>query len=98
MTKHTLEQQIKFDSGLSIGQHCVTVYRRDGSCYVALVDISSRGVVKLIQKPRDDQMYTSWHRVKGDAVEQTGATIVWGARNPEMLALFDNPTGIVQIV
>lgn len=98
MTKRTIEQQIKFDSGLSIGQHCVTVVRRDGSGYTALIDISPRGVVKLIQKPRDDQMYTSWHRIKGDEVTQTGATIVWGARNPEMLAAFDKPTAVVRIV
>lgn len=87
----TLEQMIKFDSGLTLGTHPVTIRRRDGSEYAALVDITVRGTVRILPKPGKGDMYTSWHKLKGDTCTQDGGTIVWGARDPELLRLFDNP-------
>lgn len=93
----TIEQIIKFDSGLSIGTSPVTIQRRDGSQYGALVQISQRGVVHVIAKPRDDQMYTGWHRVTGDYFQPSGGVVVWGARDPEWIKKFDNPLAVVVI-
>lgn len=35
-------------------------------------------------------MYTSWTRVRGDVSESgRGSVVVWAARNPEMMKMFD---------
>lgn len=39
----------------------------------------------------EGDMYSAWRRCKGDASTAEGAVIVWGARSPEILALFDAP-------
>lgn len=93
----TIEQLIKFDSGLPIGRTPVTIQRRDGSRYNAMVEITSRGVVRILPKPGPGDMYTSWHRVKGDSVRAEGAPIVWAVRDQELLRQFDNPTTVVVI-
>lgn len=92
----TIEQIIKFDSGLSVGMHPVTIVRRDGSEYPALVEIKTRGAVYLIRKPAESDMYTSWHRVTGDAAVPSRGTIVWGARDPALLKRFDNPVATIR--
>lgn len=97
MTMRTIEQTIKFDSGLPIGTTPVTIQRRDGSRYDAVIEISPRGVVRIMPKPGPGDMYTSWHRVRGDRVSPEGAPIVWGARDPELMRRFDNPTTLVVI-
>jgi len=96
MQKRTIEQIIKFDSGLPIGLSAVTVVRRDGSEYVACVEISPRGIVHIVAKPTDSDMYTSWHRVKGDAVT-AGKVVVWGARDAGHMSIFENPTARVDL-
>lgn len=91
----TIEQIIKFDSGLNVGITPVTIQRRDGSRYDALVEITLRGVVRLIPKPEPEDMYTGWYRVKGSTWKPVSGVVVWGARNPEWLRKFDNPVTVV---
>lgn len=86
----TIEQILKYDNGLTIGQTCVTIERRDGSQYIALVEIGKRGKVSIIKKPDAEDMYSSWYTVKGNETK-VGTVIVWGARDPELMSLFDNP-------
>lgn len=93
----TIEQIIKFDCGPKIGTTPVTIQRRDGSQYSALVQIGPRGSVHVIRKPEPEDMYTGWYRVKGDTITAGGGVVVWGARNPEMLRQFDNPVTLVVI-
>lgn len=87
----TLEQIIKFDSGLSVGRSPVTIQRRDGSMYSVIVEISTKGSVYILPKPERSDMYTGWYRVKGDEVKLHGGVIVWGARDPELLKKFNDP-------
>lgn len=93
----TIEHLLKFGSGLAIGRTPVTIQRRDGSQYSAVVEISIRGVVRLIRKPDQGDMYTSWHRITGDSVKAEGAPIVWGVRDPDLLKMFDNPVKVIII-
>lgn len=92
----TIEEIIKFDSGLSIGVHPVTIARRDGSEYSALVEVKARGAVYLMRKPDEGDMYTSWHRITGNDATPKGGVIVWGARDPELLKRFDNPVATIR--
>lgn len=97
MKKRTLEQFIKFDCNLPIGRNAVSVVRRDGSTYPACVEITARGSVYIIRRPTDSDIYNSWHRVKGDKLTPGGTPIVWGARNPDLLKMFDNPITFVDL-
>lgn len=97
MAKRTLEQLIKFDSGLPVGRSAVNVIRKDGSPYPACVEIGSRGAVRLIRRPTSSGMYTSWHSVKGDDCTPTGSPIVWGARNTAILEMFENPVATIDL-
>lgn len=92
----TIEQIIKFDSGLGVGVHPVTIARRDGSEYPALVEIKARGKIYLIRKPTESDMYTSWYLIRGDLAVPTLSTIVWGARDPALLQRFDNPVATIR--
>lgn len=83
----TIEQQIKFKSGLSIGISHVNIIRRDGSKYEALVEITNRGKVSVLPKPTSSDMYTSWYRVKGDDLKIVN-TIVWMARDKGAMDVF----------
>lgn len=95
----TWEEIIKFDSGLTIGVHCVTL-QLNYTTRVALVEITNRGNVYLLAKPNDGDMYSSWSLLEGDKQGPAGkgrnGIIVWGARNPECLARFDNPTAVIK--
>ena len=93
----TIEQTIKFDCGLKVGITPVTVQRRDGSRYDALVEITLRGVVRLMPKPGPEDMYTDWYRFKGNTWKLDSSVVVWGARNPEWLRQFDSPVALVVI-
>ena len=97
----TWEEIIKFDSGLHIGVHCVTM-KLQGHERVALVEITNKGKVYLLVKPRNTDMYSSWSLLDGDRQRQAGkgrdGIIVWGARNPEYLARFDNPVKVIEKV
>ena len=91
MTTRTLEQKIKFDSGLSIGKHCV-LFTYQGRERKGLVDISSRGKVRLLIEPKPEDMYTTWNTVRGDMHKNDGQVIVWGARDPILKECFNVPT------
>lgn len=96
----TWEETIKFDSGLAIGTHCVVLETNGGHRRNVLVEITNRGAVYLLPEPSKDQMYSSWSRVRGDRQEDAGkgrnGVIVWGARDPELLKRFANPTTTVR--
>lgn len=96
MSKRTVEEIIKFDSGITVGQHCVTVTNQAVSEFIAIVDISPRGVVNLIKKPNDGDMYTCWYRVKGNDLI-AGKIIVWGEHNAEIKEMFSNPIQTVKL-
>lgn len=93
----TLEQRLKFDHGLSVGRHLVR-FTHGPQSRMVLVDISPRGIVRCLAKPDESDMYSSWCRVKGDVTESDGGVIVWGARDPECVRLFDGePVATVAI-
>ena len=85
----TLEQRIKFDHGLPIGQSLVEFTLGERS-RVALVEIGNHGQVYYFVKPRDVDMYASWQRVRGDVTKSgEGAVKVWPSRNAEFMAKFE---------
>lgn len=84
----TLEERLKFDSGLPVGRSLVC-FKLKGRERKALVGISPRGVVRCLTEPNAGDMYSTWWRVKGDKSIADGAVIVWGARDPEMRRMFD---------
>lgn len=97
VTGRTVEQLIKFDSGLSIGRTAVQIIRRDGSTYCACVEIGDRGAVYVIPKPAESDMYTSWYRVRGDTLRPHGTPVVWGARTPAVMGMFNNPSATIDL-
>lgn len=85
----TLEQRIKFDFGLTIGQHLVKFVRGD-RFVLALVEIGSRGQVYYFAKPEVGDMYASWKRIRGDkTIVGEGAVKVWPEKDVEFMARFD---------
>jgi len=96
----TWEEVIKFDSGLTVGVHCVTLETNGGHKRNALVEITNRGAVYLLAEPTEGCMYSSWSRVRGNKQEDAGkgrnGAIVWGARDPAFKARFANPTAVVR--
>jgi len=94
----TWEETLKFDSGLTIGTHCVELEHAGGERRTVLVEITKRGRVLMLAKPRATDMYNSWRRVVGDALEHLpkSSVIVWGARNPDVMRMFDSPTAVVR--
>lgn len=87
--ERTLEQRLKFDHGLTINRtHLVELTLHGVHKRLAVVTISARGIVKLLPKPREDQMYSSWERVKGNDLESVGGVFVWPTRNIEHMAMF----------
>jgi hypothetical protein len=83
----TLEERLKFDSGLAIGRHPVRLTHQ-GREVKALAEIGKRGAVSLLVEPQPEDMYSCWRRVRGDITTADGAVIVWGARDPAVRALF----------
>jgi hypothetical protein len=82
-TERTIEQRLKFDCGLPIGVSCVELVKAGKSRRV-LVEIGKRGIVHAMVQPRDEDMYTSWRRVTGNALSSVrGKVIVWAARSDE---------------
>lgn len=98
----TWEEIIKFDSGLTIGLHCVNL-KLTGVERTVLIEITNKGKVYMLVKPNAGDMYSSWSLLDGDkqgsADKKRGLQIVvWGARNPECLAQFDNPVKTIEKV
>lgn len=94
----TLEQRIKFDHGLPIGQSLVKFTQGERE-RIALVEISPRGLVFYFIKPANGDMYVCWQRVKGDStLTGQGAVVVWPARNAEFMARFEGePAATIQV-
>ena len=88
----TLEQRLKFDYGLTVGECHLVKFTLGERSVVALVEIDRWGRVHYLKKPAPDQMYSTWQRVKGDASIADGAVYVWAARKRhELMARFDGP-------
>jgi len=98
-TARTLEQRIKFDHGLPIGQSLVQFTLGERS-RLALVEISPRGLVFYFAKPDEGDMYASWKRVKGDMTRTgEGAVRVWPARDEPFMAKFDgSPVAAIPVI
>lgn len=92
----TLQEFLKFDCGLKIGRTPVTMERRDGSRYPALIEIGPRGSVHLLPAPTESDMYTSWRKITGDTMK-VERTIVWGARDPTLMREFENPQAVIRM-
>lgn len=96
----TLEEKIKFRSGLPVGQSLVELTYQ-GQSRRALCDISGRGVVRMLAEPRDSEMYSSWFRINGDNTstrDKACPVIVWGARDPELRKQFDGtPAAVIPL-
>ncbi len=93
----TLGALLKFDSGLTIGRNLVDL-SGNGKTIRALVDISRTGIVRMLVKPGEGDMYSSWQRVNGDSFGgPDGAIIVWGARNPDVIAMFDGDARAIDL-
>ena len=85
----TLEERIKFDHGLSIGDNLVK-FTYKGNEKTAVVNIGKRGKVLYLTKPEKGDMYSSWWQIKGDTTNTKGCgVIVWGARDPELMNMFE---------
>lgn len=86
--ERTLEQRIKFDHNLPIGQSLVEFVMGEKS-KVALVEISNRGAVYCFVKPTGEDMYASWERIRGDFIKTgKGAIMVWPHKNEEFMRKF----------
>lgn len=82
-----------FKENLATGTHCITMRLGDRE-RVALVEITARGTVYMLVKPRSEDMYASWMRVVDNEQQYKKKkvdVILWGARDPELMKLFDNP-------
>lgn len=94
----TLEERIKFDHGLTVGQHLVNFTLGEKS-RLALVEISPRGQVWYFTKPIAGDMYTSWTRVRGNnSLSGSGAVKVWAENDVEFMAKFDGePVATIEV-
>lgn len=94
----TLEERIKFDHGLPLGQSLVKFTLGDAE-RLALVEIGNRGQVYYFAKPRGGDMYASWSRVKGDNTRTgEGAIKVWPENDAEFMSRFDGkPVTIIPV-
>ena len=88
MNARTFEERAKFDHGLTIGTHRIDLTHK-GQIKRALVSISPRGIVRILTKPDESDMYSSWRRLKGDVFTDVENVVVWGARNPDYMAQFE---------
>lgn len=98
MATRTLEQRIKFDYGLPIGQSLV-LFTLENRSILALIEIGRRGEVYYFLKPELGDMYASWKRIRGDVSrEGEGAVKVWPAKNAEFMEKFEgNPKAVIPV-
>lgn len=94
----TLEERIKFDHGLPVGQSLVEFTLAERSV-LALVEISNRGEVWYFKKPAATDMYAGWVRVHGDKSHSgKGAVRVWPANDSKFMAKFEGqPAAVVEV-
>ena len=94
----TLEERIKFDHGLGLGQSLVRFTLGERSVD-ALVEIGNRGQVYYLAKPKEGDMYNSWQRVTGDVTKSgSGAVKVWAYKDADFMARFEGePKAIIPV-
>lgn len=89
MNERTLEERIKFDRGLPIGQSLVTFMLGERSV-LALVEIGPRGHVYYFVRPNEGNVYSSWQQVAGDMTRGgSGGVKVWAHKDAKFMARFD---------
>ena len=93
----TLEEILRFDSGLTAGEHRVTLVVDRKQERPALVKIHRHGAVLVLVQPTEADMYTRWWRVRGNRTTAEGDLILWGARDPVLLARFANPVARITL-
>jgi len=84
----TLEQRVKFDHHLPIGESLVQ-FTLEGKTHLALVNIGPRGKVMCLPMPKPEDMYTSWWSIRGDMSRSIGSIIVWASQNADLMAKFN---------
>lgn len=85
----TLEQRLKFDHGLPVGRSLIRFTIGDRA-RLALVEICANGRVFYLVEPDAGDMYSSWKRLRGEkSYSGEGSVIVWGAHDPQIMAMFD---------
>jgi hypothetical protein len=97
-TGNTLQERIKFNYGLSVGQSLVKFTLGERSV-LALVEIGNRGQVFYFKMPTEGDMYASWQKVEGDkTITGVGAIRVWPAKDADFMAKFaGEPSAIIPI-
>lgn len=96
MATRTLEHRLKFDHGLTVGADHLVQFTLGDKSRLALVNISARGVVRMLIQPTPGDMYSSWARVTADTTKSEGRILLWAARDmPELMARFDNASAAV---
>lgn len=95
---YTLEESIKFDHGLTIGQHLVC-FKLGEKTRLALVDIGKRGKVLCFPKPNKGDMYTSWECIKGNKFVNIKLRLkIWAEKDVEFMSQFDGtPAATIQL-
>ena len=98
MMSRTLEEKIKFDAGLPIGQSLVA-FTLGNRKVLALVEISNRGQVWYFTKPQPGDMYKSWVQVKGNkSLTGKSAVMVRPENDAQFMARFDGtPVAIIAV-
>lgn len=88
MTARTIEQILKFDSGLLIGDNLVE-FTKGERTRRAIIRIGARGAVYGMMAPAEGDMYSAFDRIKADKwVGTPGAIKLWGAKDPEFMKQF----------
>jgi len=88
MTARTIEQTLKFDSGLVIGDNLVEFTKGDRTRR-AIIRIGARGAIYGLMAPDAGDMYSAFDRIKGDKwASAPGAIKLWGAKDPEFMKQF----------
>jgi hypothetical protein len=84
----TLEHRLKFDAGLTIGEHTVELRKRKQSIRVR-VSINQNGAVYLLRQPVPHDLYATWGKVEGDKIDFSYKLIVLDARENTRQILAD---------
>lgn len=71
MSIRTLEQRLKFDFGLTIGDHLV-VLQSPFDSHKAIVGIGPKGGVYLTPAPTPQDGWVKRYRVRGDSLDSKG--------------------------
>jgi len=90
----TIQEQAQ---ALGRGEHCVDLAFR-GRTRRALLDVRPRGKVRILIKPEVHDMYTSWREVEGNALGRVYNVIVWAARDPALMDVFNRePVAVLHV-